>query len=102
MWRYVMGGPLPYMTSAPNQDANWIGFLISEIFSKEKKITFLTAQICFFFQREPEFRPPMSEVVQQLVRMMQRASIVRRHSDDLGFSYRAPEREGVGAWDNVG
>ena len=46
-------------------------------------------------QPEPEFRPPMSEVVQQLVRLMQRASIVRRQSgEELGFSYRAPEREG--------
>ncbi|KAL5213020.1 hypothetical protein ABZP36_023867 [Zizania latifolia] len=44
---------------------------------------------------EPEFRPPMSEVVQQLVRLMQRASIIRRQSgEELGFSYRAPEREG--------
>lgn len=49
----------------------------------------------FFVQPEPEFRPPMSEVVQQLVRLMQRASIVRRQSgEELGFSYRAPEREG--------
>jgi hypothetical protein len=48
-----------------------------------------------FLQPEPEFRPPMSEVVQQLVRLMQRASIVRRQSgEELGFSYRAPEREG--------
>ncbi|KAL5652213.1 hypothetical protein ACJX0J_037671, partial [Zea mays] len=46
---------------------------------------------------EPEFRPPMSEVVQQLVRLMQRASIVRRQSDDqLGYSYRVPERDGGG------
>ncbi|KAK3134157.1 hypothetical protein QOZ80_6AG0545680 [Eleusine coracana subsp. coracana] len=49
--------------------------------------------IAICVQPEAEFRPPMSEVVQQLVRMMQRASIVRRHSDDLGFSYRAPDRE---------
>ncbi|GJM97919.1 hypothetical protein PR202_ga14882 [Eleusine coracana subsp. coracana] len=49
--------------------------------------------IAICVQPEPEFRPPMSEVVQQLVRMMQRASIVRRHSDDLGFSYRVPDRE---------
>ncbi|GJN38889.1 hypothetical protein PR202_gb27970 [Eleusine coracana subsp. coracana] len=49
--------------------------------------------LCQLLQPEAEFRPPMSEVVQQLVRMMQRASIVRRHSDDLGFSYRAPDRE---------
>lgn len=48
-----------------------------------------------FAQPEPEFRPPMSEVVQQLVRLMQRASIVRRQSgEELGFSYRATEREG--------
>ncbi|XP_062229326.1 protein STRUBBELIG-RECEPTOR FAMILY 8-like [Phragmites australis] len=50
--------------------------------------------IAICVQPEPEFRPPMSEVVQQLVRLMQRASIIRRHSDDLGFSYRVPEREG--------
>ncbi|TVU32872.1 hypothetical protein EJB05_24635 [Eragrostis curvula] len=51
--------------------------------------------IALCVQPEPEFRPPMSEVVQQLVRLMQRASIVRRQSgEELGFSYRAPEREG--------
>ncbi|XP_062178602.1 protein STRUBBELIG-RECEPTOR FAMILY 8-like [Phragmites australis] len=50
--------------------------------------------IAICVQPEPEFRPPMSEVVQQLVRLMQRASIIRRQSDDLGFSYRVPEREG--------
>nr|CAD1839467.1 unnamed protein product [Ananas comosus var. bracteatus] len=36
--------------------------------------------IALCVQPEPEFRPPMSEVVQQLVRLMQRASIVRRRS----------------------
>ncbi|TVU08243.1 hypothetical protein EJB05_41640 [Eragrostis curvula] len=55
--------------------------------------------IAICVQPEPEFRPPMSEVVQQLVRMMQRASIVRRHSDDLGFSYRAPTERDGGAGD---
>ncbi|XP_015689454.2 protein STRUBBELIG-RECEPTOR FAMILY 8-like [Oryza brachyantha] len=52
--------------------------------------------IALCVQPEPEFRPPMSEVVQQLVRLMQRASIVRRQSgEELGFSYRAPpDREG--------
>ncbi|AQK69243.1 Protein STRUBBELIG-RECEPTOR FAMILY 8 [Zea mays] len=51
--------------------------------------------IALCVQPEPEFRPPMSEVVQQLVRLMQRASIVRRQSgEELGFSYRVPEREG--------
>uniref|UniRef100_A0A0E0NB12 Protein kinase domain-containing protein n=1 Tax=Oryza rufipogon TaxID=4529 RepID=A0A0E0NB12_ORYRU len=51
--------------------------------------------IALCVQPEPEFRPPMSEVVQQLVRLMQRASIVRRQSgEELGYSYRAPEREG--------
>ncbi|XP_066369261.1 protein STRUBBELIG-RECEPTOR FAMILY 8-like [Miscanthus floridulus] len=49
--------------------------------------------IAICVQSEPEFRPPMSEVVQQLVRLMQRASIIRRHSDDLGYSYRVPDRE---------
>jgi len=49
--------------------------------------------IALCVQPEPEFRPPMSEVIQQLVRLMQRASIVRRQSgEELGFSYRAPER----------
>ncbi|XP_019701521.1 protein STRUBBELIG-RECEPTOR FAMILY 8 isoform X2 [Elaeis guineensis] len=50
--------------------------------------------IALCVQPEPEFRPPMSEVVQQLVRLMQRASIVRRSSgDELGYSYRVPEHE---------
>ncbi|KAF8414136.1 hypothetical protein HHK36_002135 [Tetracentron sinense] len=45
-------------------------------------------------QPEPEFRPPMSEVVQALVRLMQRASVVkRRSSDESGFSYRIPDHE---------
>ncbi|CAD6336178.1 unnamed protein product [Miscanthus lutarioriparius] len=49
--------------------------------------------IAICVQSEPEFRPPMSEVVQQLVRLMQRANIIRRQSDDLGYSYRVPDRE---------
>lgn len=37
-------------------------------------------------QPEPEFRPPIPEVVQALVRLLQRASIQkRRSSEDLGF-----------------
>ncbi|KAJ3679076.1 hypothetical protein LUZ60_017087 [Juncus effusus] len=52
--------------------------------------------IALCVQPEPEFRPPMSEVVQQLVRLMQRASIVRRSGEDLGFSYRAHEHESIG------
>jgi hypothetical protein len=40
--RCVRGDPPPYKLSAPDQDADWIGFPIPEIFSKEKKITFLT------------------------------------------------------------
>ncbi|KAF0931378.1 hypothetical protein E2562_004516 [Oryza meyeriana var. granulata] len=51
--------------------------------------------IALCVQPEPEFRPPMSEVVQQLVRLVQRASMVRRQSgEDVGLSYRAPDREG--------
>ncbi|KAJ4912869.1 Protein STRUBBELIG-RECEPTOR FAMILY 8 [Raphanus sativus] len=50
--------------------------------------------IALCIQPEPEFRPPMSEVVQQLVRLVQRASVVkRRSSEDTGFSYRTPEHE---------
>ncbi|XP_002965192.2 protein STRUBBELIG-RECEPTOR FAMILY 8 [Selaginella moellendorffii] len=41
-------------------------------------------------QPEPEFRPPMSEVVQSLVRLMQRASLSKRSSgDELGGSQRS-------------
>lgn len=36
---------------------------------------------CGVFQPEPEFRPPMSEVVQALVRLMQRASLSKRRSE---------------------
>ncbi|KAJ0843481.1 putative protein kinase RLK-Pelle-LRR-V family [Helianthus annuus] len=50
--------------------------------------------IALCVQPEPEFRPPMSEVVQALVRLMQRASVVkRRPSDDSGFIYKTPDHE---------
>jgi len=45
-------------------------------------------------QPEPEFRPPMSEVVQALVRLMQRASVVKRHSsEESGFMFKTPDHE---------
>lgn len=45
--------------------------------------------IALCVQPEPEFRPPMSEVVQALVRLMQRASLnKRRSSDEPGASHR--------------
>lgn len=45
--------------------------------------------IALCVQPEPEFRPPMSEVVQALVRLMQRASIVkRRSSEESGFAFK--------------
>ncbi|XP_057795022.1 protein STRUBBELIG-RECEPTOR FAMILY 8 [Salvia miltiorrhiza] len=45
--------------------------------------------IALCVQPEPEFRPPMSEVVQALVRLMQRASIVKRRlSEESGFTFK--------------
>ena len=45
-------------------------------------------------QPEPEFRPPISEVVQALLRLVQRASVVkRRSSDGSGFAYKTPDHE---------
>ncbi|KAI3466542.1 hypothetical protein Pfo_023205 [Paulownia fortunei] len=50
--------------------------------------------IALCVQPEPEFRPPMSEVVQALVRLMQRASIVkRRSSEESGFAFKTPDHE---------
>ncbi|CAI9086835.1 OLC1v1020754C1 [Oldenlandia corymbosa var. corymbosa] len=50
--------------------------------------------IALCVQPEPEFRPPMSEVVQALVRLMQRATFVtRRSSEESGFSYKTPDHE---------
>ncbi|KFK42269.1 hypothetical protein AALP_AA2G233600 [Arabis alpina] len=43
--------------------------------------------IALCVQLEPEFRPPMSEVVEALVRMVQRSSM--KLKDDLSSSYRA-------------
>lgn len=43
--------------------------------------------IALCVQVEPEFRPPMSEVVEALVRMVQRSSM--KLKDDLSSSYRA-------------
>ncbi|KAE7995358.1 hypothetical protein FH972_000167 [Carpinus fangiana] len=52
--------------------------------------------IALCVQPEPEFRPPMSEVVQALVRLVQRASVVkRRSSDESGFAYKTPEHEAI-------
>ncbi|GLT75192.1 hypothetical protein SLA2020_469340 [Shorea laevis] len=52
--------------------------------------------IALCVQPEPEFRPPMSEVVQALVRLVQRASMVKRQSnDESGFSYRTPDHEAI-------
>ncbi|XP_065860833.1 protein STRUBBELIG-RECEPTOR FAMILY 5 [Euphorbia lathyris] len=42
-------------------------------------------------QSEPEFRPPMSEVVQSLVRLVQRSSMNLR--DDLAASYRTQDSD---------
>ncbi|XP_062088283.1 protein STRUBBELIG-RECEPTOR FAMILY 8 isoform X2 [Humulus lupulus] len=52
--------------------------------------------IALCVQPEPEFRPPMSEVVQALVRLVQRASVVKRRSnDEAGFSYKTPDHEAI-------
>ncbi|XWS18170.1 hypothetical protein CRYUN_Cryun32bG0019400 [Craigia yunnanensis] len=52
--------------------------------------------IALCVQPEPEFRPPMSEVVQALLRLVQRASVVkRRSSDESGFAYKTPDHEAI-------
>lgn len=52
--------------------------------------------IALCVQPEPEFRPPMSEVVQALVRLVQRASVVkRRPSDESGFGHKTPDHEAI-------
>lgn len=59
-----------------------------------KSISRFADIIALCVQPEPEFRPPMSEVVQALVRLMQRTGMIKRSSaDELGFSYRIPEHE---------
>ncbi|EYU33875.1 hypothetical protein ABFS82_08G152200 [Erythranthe guttata] len=50
--------------------------------------------IALCVQPEPEFRPPMSEVVQALVRLMQRASVVKRRSnEESGFAFKTQDHE---------
>ncbi|XP_074270153.1 protein STRUBBELIG-RECEPTOR FAMILY 8-like [Silene latifolia] len=52
--------------------------------------------IALCVQPEPEFRPPMSEVVQALVRLVQRAGgSKRRSSDDSGFGYKTPDHDTI-------
>ncbi|KAJ8549774.1 hypothetical protein K7X08_033481 [Anisodus acutangulus] len=61
-----------------------------------KSLSRLADVIALCVQPEPEFRPPMSEVVQALVRLMQRASVVkRRSSDESAFTYKTPDHETV-------
>ncbi|KAL8136917.1 hypothetical protein V2J09_002918 [Rumex salicifolius] len=52
--------------------------------------------IALCVQSEPEFRPPMSEVVQALVRLVQRASVAkRRPSDDSSFGFKTPDHDTI-------
>lgn len=44
-------------------------------------------------QTEPEFRPTMSEVVQSLVRCVQRSSISKRLGGDLSASRRSDDSD---------
>jgi len=44
-------------------------------------------------QPEPEFRPPMSEVVQSLVRLMQRATLSKRRTDSESAASQADIQE---------
>lgn len=46
-----------------------------------KSLSRLADIVALCVQPEPEFRPPMSEVVQSLVRLMQRATLSKRRSD---------------------
>ena len=47
----------------------------------------------FLVQPEPEFRPPMSEVVQALVRLVQRANMTRRMLDGEEASRRPDDQD---------
>jgi hypothetical protein len=51
---------------------------------------------CFCEQPEPEFRPPMSEVVQALVRLVQRANMSKRT-----FSNASRQSESAETTDSV-
>lgn len=52
--------------------------------------------IALCVQPEPEFRPPMSEVVQALVRLVQRASVAkRRPSEESSFGFKTPDHETI-------
>ncbi|KAI4298743.1 hypothetical protein L6164_032264 [Bauhinia variegata] len=61
-----------------------------------KSLSRLADIIALCVQPEPEFRPPMSEVVQALVRLVQRASVAkRRSSDESGFGQKTPDHEAI-------
>ncbi|CAH9081615.1 unnamed protein product [Cuscuta epithymum] len=52
--------------------------------------------IALCVQPEPEFRPPMSEIVRALVRLVRRASLVRiRSNDESGVPLRTPEHSSI-------
>ncbi|URD97667.1 Leucine-rich repeat transmembrane protein kinase 1 [Musa troglodytarum] len=52
-----------------------------------------SCEICPEFVSEPEFWPPMSEVVQSLVRCVQRTSINKRLGGDLSTSWRSDDSD---------
>lgn len=45
----------------------------------------LTSSPLLVVQMEPEFRPPISEVVQSLLRLVQRPSLSKRGMDDYDY-----------------
>lgn len=61
-----------------------------------KSLSRLADIVALCVQPEPEFRPPMSEVVQSLVRLMQRASLSKRRSDsEAGLDYIEPSENSI-------
>nr|APU94870.1 leucine-rich repeat receptor-like protein kinase [Pohlia nutans] len=56
-----------------------------------KSLSRLADIVALCVQPEPEFRPPMSEVVQSLVRLMQRATLSKRSSDSGGAGMESIE-----------
>ncbi|KAJ4962194.1 hypothetical protein NE237_022133 [Protea cynaroides] len=96
----LLTGRVPYDSSKPRMEQSLVRWATPQLHDIDaldkmvdpalhglyppKSLSRFADVIALCVQSEPEFRPPMSEVVQALVRLVQRSSMVKRGDDGSG------------------
>jgi hypothetical protein len=66
---------------------------LMQIFVQNQAYVYRNNTLENLMQPEPEFRPPMSEVVEALVRLVQRANMTKRMLDGDNSSRRGDDQD---------